>query len=79
MSCANHILSPDWSNHSVPCMPVANECNVTCPQQGGVDLYTTSAPAYGQNGTYNSYTFNDQAIAMLRVRRVVKDVMRSNS
>ena len=33
--------------------------------QGGVDLFNNAAPALGQNGTYNSYTFAATAQSFL--------------
>ena len=60
-ACANSIAPPDYTNHSQTCS-VKDSCNVTCPEQGGVDLYRDDGPAFGENGTaYSSYLWSREA------------------
>lgn len=71
--CANAIPDPDWANHSRACPAKHSPCKVECPLQGGVDLYRTTHPAVGENGTYNAFNFAAEA------QRVIKNHAKEKS
>lgn len=64
-ACPNNIPFPDYANHSITC-PANHKsnrgCNVTCPQEGGIDLFRDNRPAYGENGTYTAYLWSKEAV-----------------
>jgi arylsulfatase B len=65
-ACPNNIPSPDYANHSITCP--ANQrrgCNLTCPQEGGIDLFRNNRPAYGENGTYTAYLWSQEAVRVI--------------
>lgn len=37
--CVTSVPFPDYTNHSQTCPAVPNECNVSCPEQGRIDLF----------------------------------------
>jgi leishmanolysin-like peptidase len=67
-ACPNGIPFPDYANHSITC-PASyrgdKACNLTCPQEGGIDLFRDNRPAYGENGTYTAYLWAKEAVRVI--------------
>ncbi|KAL3924988.1 MAG: hypothetical protein SGILL_000701 [Bacillariaceae sp.] len=67
-ACPNNIPAPDYANHSITCPASYRKskgCNLTCPQEGGIDLFRDNRPAYGENGTYTSYLWGREAVRVI--------------
>ncbi|KAG7344238.1 sulfatase [Nitzschia inconspicua] len=67
-ACPNNIPPPDFANHSITCpanYKRSSGCNLTCPQEGGIDLFRDNRPAIGENGTYTAYLWSKEAVRVI--------------
>ena len=65
-ACENAIPDPDWATEPFMCPASFSPCNVTCPEQGGVDFYGTDGPMYGHNTTANVYLYQSEITKRVR-------------
>lgn len=64
--CENSIPAPDWATAPFACPAHYSPCGVTCPEEGGVDMYCTDAPCLGRNTTANVYLYTAEVARIVR-------------
>ena len=55
-----------WATAKFACPAHFTPCGEVCPMEGGIDLYCTDGPCYGQNTTANPYLYAREMTKLIR-------------
>lgn len=58
--------SNGWATQKFECPAHYTPCGEVCPAQGGIDLYCTDRPCFGQNTTANPYLYTAEMTRLIR-------------